>query len=166
MNEAALPVPPLRPGVGVKQIDARERTFGKPVEQRTGVAEMQPDILERIVLDRDQRFADGVDETVRADEADARMGLGLRNQMLGAAEADFQPHRVDIAEHGTQIGGRWFCQIERERRQQRLEQRGLARAQRMALAPPEEGALEFLMYLELDPYSAHSRASRNPGPRV
>ena len=79
-----------------------------------------------------------------ADEADARIGFGLRDQMLGAAEADFQAHFVDVSRNSVaQIGGRRLREIERDARQQRIEQRRLARAQRMALAPAEEGALRL-----------------------
>ena len=68
--------------------------------------------------------------------------LRLRDQMLGAAEADFQPHVVErLCKQRAQIGGRRLGQIEREARQQRVEQRGLPRLQRMTLAPAEEGAL-------------------------
>ena len=68
------------------------------------------------------------------------MPLGLGDQMLAAAEAAFEPDLVDVVEQRAQIGRRGRGQIEREPRQQRVEQRGLALAQRMALAPAEEGA--------------------------
>ena len=61
--------------------------------------------------------------------------------MFGAAEADFKPHIVDVAEQCAQIGGRRLAQIERDARQQRVEQRGLPRLERMPFAPAEEGAL-------------------------
>ena len=70
----------------------------------------------------------------------SRMSLGLRDQMLAAAEPDLQPHLVDAAEQRAQIGRRGVLQIERQPRQQRVEQRRLLRPQRMALAPAEEGA--------------------------
>ena len=120
LDEAPLPVPPLRPWIGIEQIDARERSRGQPVEQLAGVAEMQSDIAERIVLDGRQRLADGIDETVAADEAAARVGLRLRDQMLGAAEADFEPYLVRLmVEKRAQIGGRGLAEIERELGQQR-----------------------------------------------
>ena len=89
-----------------------------------------------------QRFGHAVDEGVAADEADGRMRLRLRDQMLAAAEADFQPDVVERAcKKRAQIGRRRLGEIEREARQQRVEQRRLPRLQRMALAPAEEGAL-------------------------
>ena len=91
----------------------------------------------------------------------ARIGLRLRDQMLGAAEADFQPHVVDAAEQSAQIGWRRFGKIERELRQQRVEQRGLPRLERMAFAPAEEGALRMRANLgsmsRLIPNDAESR---------
>src|SRR5256885_15173382 len=65
---------------------------------------------------------------------------GLRNQMLAAAEAAFQPDLVDTMEQRAEIGRSRRGKIELEPRQQRVHQRGLALAQRMALAPAEEGA--------------------------
>ena len=68
----------------------------------------------------------------------------LRDQMLGAAEADLEPDVVDRRpETAPRDRRRRRAEIEREARQQRLEQRRLPRAQRMSLAPAEEGALGF-----------------------
>ena len=78
----------------------------QPVDQLAGVAVMQADIAELVVVDRGQRLGDGVDEAVAADEAGARIGLRLRDQMLGAAEADFEPHVIGAAEQRAQIGRR------------------------------------------------------------
>ena len=70
-----------------------------------------------------------------------RMCLRLRDQMLGAAETDFNAHSIErLVEQRAQIGGCGIAQIERDARQQRVEQRGLPRLQGMTLAPAEEGA--------------------------
>ena len=106
---------------------------------------MQPDVGELALVDRGQRLGHAVDERLDADEAGARIALGFRDQVLAAAEAAFQPHVVDAVEQRAQIGGRGRRQIERKLRQQRVEQRGLARPQRMALAPAEEGAGSMLL---------------------
>ena len=64
------------------------------------------------------------------------------DQMLGAAEADFQAHLVGaFANSARRSAGAGLVEIERETRQQRVEQRRLPRLERMALAPAEEGAL-------------------------
>src|SRR5882724_9850432 len=101
---------------------------------------MQPDVLKLALVDRRQRLGHAVDERLDADEARARMQQGLRNQMFAAAEAAFQPDLVDSMEQRAQIGRSGRGKIELEPRQQRVHQRGLALAQRMALAPAEEGA--------------------------
>ena len=72
--------------------------------------------------------------------------MRLRDQMLGAAEADFQAQFVDgMRKQRAQIGRRGPGEVERERRQQRVEQRGLTRLERMALAAAEKGALRLLV---------------------
>ena len=119
-------------------------------------------------VDGGQRFGDGIDEGVRADEAGARIGLRLRDQMLGAAEADFQAHLVErLTKQRAQIGRRGLGEIERELRQQRVEQRGLPRLQRMALAPAEEGALRCWRFVQSRPIIPLMPAQvGNPGPRI
>ena len=101
---------------------------------------MQPDVFELAFVDRRQRLGHAVDERLDADEARARMPRGFGDQMLAAAEAAFQPDVVDVVEQRAQIGRSRRGEIEREPRQQRVEQRRLPLAQRMALAPAEEGA--------------------------
>ena len=60
--------------------------------------------------------------------------------MLAAAEADLEADVAGAVEQRAQIGRRRAIEIERELRQQRLEQRRLPRLERMALAPAEERA--------------------------
>ena len=88
--------------------------------------------------------------------------------MLAAAEADFEPDVVDAVEQRAQIGGRGRGQIEREPRQQRVEQRRLARPQRMALAPAEEGAGVDVSWSSLIACSieAQTRMRRSNGRRM
>ena len=106
LDEAPLPVPPLRPRIGIEQVDARERARRQPVDECAGVAEMQADIAEPVGVDGGERLGDGVEEGVAADEAAARIGLGLIDQVLGAAEADFQPHIVDRRRKQARAGRR------------------------------------------------------------
>src|SRR5262249_34174541 len=141
LHEAALTVAALRPGVGIEQIDARERAAWQPGQQVGGVAEMQADVVEAARLDQGQRFRHAVDEGLAADEAHARMRARLGAEVLAPAEADLEADAVDRArKQRAQRIGRRRAVIEREPRQQRLHQRRLMRPQRMALAPAEEGA--------------------------
>ena len=72
--------------------------------------------------------------------------LRLRDQMLGAAKADFEPHVVDgVRKQRAQIGRRRFAEIERRRRQQRIEQRRLPRLERVSFAAAEERARDALV---------------------
>ncbi len=60
-----------------------------------GVAGRQTDVLEPVLLDRGKRLGHAIDERLAADEAGARICQCLRDQMLAAAKADFQPHVID-----------------------------------------------------------------------
>ncbi len=102
---------------------------------------MQADVGQLRIVDRHERLGHAVDERLGADEADAGTGLGPPDQMLGAAEADFELNVIDRVEEQrgeVSCGG---CHIQRKTRQQRLEQLSLARTQRMPLAPPVERAV-------------------------
>ena len=113
----------------------------QPGQQLGRVAVMQADVGEPALLDRCQRLGHAVDERLAADEACARMAPGLGDQVLAAAEADFQ---ADIVRHHRTARasrpGRASDRSSASLRQQGVEQRGLARPQLMALAPAEEGA--------------------------
>src|SRR5262245_47304998 len=102
---------------------------------------MQPDVFDLLRVDRRQRLGHAVDERLAADEPGARMVERLRDQVLTAAEADLEADVVDRTwkERGEIV--RRPREIDREPRQQRLEQPGLMRAQGMALAAAEECAV-------------------------
>ena len=102
---------------------------------------MQPDVVELACRDGGQRLRHAVDERLDSDEAGARMLGGFLDQMLAAAEADFKPHVLD--RNGKQRAKvvRPGVEVEREARQQRLEQRRLRGPECVPLAPPEERAL-------------------------
>ena len=142
LNEAPLPLPPLRPWVGIEQIDARKRIGWQPVDEVAGIAVMQTYVLEIVVIDGDQRLADGVEKPIGADETRVRMRQSLRDQMLGAAEADLEAQRRrSVRKQAGEVGRRRLAEIGRDLRQQILEQLDLPRAQRMALLAAEESAL-------------------------
>ena len=103
---------------------------------------MEADVGKPARFDRGECLRHAVDEGFAADEADARVGRRRGDQVLSPAEADLQPHvRDGLREQCAQIAGRRRGHIDREARQQRFEQRGLMRPQRVALAPAEEGAV-------------------------
>ena len=88
-------------------------------------------------LRQDLRHA--VDIGLAADEAGIGKGARFRDQMLAAAESDFEPDVVDRAvEQLGEIARALARDVERQARQQMLDQVGLVRAQLVALAPSEE----------------------------
>src|SRR4029077_5330496 len=133
VDEAPLPVAPLRPGIGIKQIDPADRVLRQPVERVDRVGGMEPDIADLPRVDRRQRLGHAVDERLAADEADARIAKRLRDQGLTAAEADLEAGGIDRAwkQRGEIVRG---CdQVYSEAWQQRVEQFSLVRAQGVPL---------------------------------
>ena len=106
------------------------------------VTEMQADIGKLALLDAGQRLGDGIDESVAADEADAR-------DVCAPAQGDARRRRSRFPggssrprpETGSRRSAGARHPVDRQLRQQRFEQRRLARPQGMAFAPAEEGAL-------------------------
>jgi hypothetical protein len=69
------------------------------------------------------------------------MNLRFRDQMLTAAKADLEPHRLRRRiEQLRDSGGGRRCDVERKMRQQVLDEIGLVGAQFVALAAAEERA--------------------------
>ncbi len=114
---------------------------------------MQADVGEAAIVDGGERLRHAVDERLDADEAGRRMLLRLGDEMLAAAEAAFQSDVAGALEQRAQIGRRRAIKIERELRQQRVEQRRLPRFERMALAPAEKRALAVTVV-----HLSHARA--------
>ena len=80
----------------------------QPVEQLAGVAEMQADVAELVVVDRDQRLGDGVDESLAADEAacaDWRSACAIRCSPPPKPISRRTSSSV-VANSAAQIGGR------------------------------------------------------------
>src|SRR5262249_42375067 len=106
LDEAPLPVPPLRPWIRIKEVDAGKTCVRQPVKQFAGVAKMQTDICQRRVVDDDQRLGNGVEERIGANETGARIGSCLFDHMFGATEADLESEILDRrCEERAQIGG-------------------------------------------------------------
>ena len=139
LNEAPLPVPPLRPGIGMDQVDPRQRARGRPGQQFGGIAREQPDVADLLGLDLRQDLGHAVDIGLAADEPGIRKGACFRDQMLAATEPDFEPdfggRRV---EQCGEVGRAGIADVERKMRQQVLDQLGLVQTEFVALAPPEE----------------------------
>ena len=95
LHEAPLPVPPLRPRIGMDQVDPRQRMRRRPCQQFGGIAREQPDVADAVGFDLRQDLGHAVDIGLAADEAGARKGARFRDQMLAAAESDFEPDVVD-----------------------------------------------------------------------
>ena len=123
------------------QVDARERGRRQPSDDIGRVTVMQPDIFELARRDRGQRLRHAVDERLDPDEAGARMLGGFLDEMLAAAEADFKPHMLNRDGKQRTKVVRPSVEVEREARQQRLEQRRLRGPECVPLAPSEERAL-------------------------
>ena len=95
LHEAPLPVPPLRPRIGMDQVDSRQRLRRRPGHQFGGIAREQPDVADVVRLDLRQDLRHAVDVGLAADEAGIRKGERFGDQMLAAAEPDFEPDMVD-----------------------------------------------------------------------
>jgi hypothetical protein len=144
LHEAPLPVPPLRPWIGVDEIDAIQRLRRRPCQQFGGIAREQFYIADVVCLDGAEDFGHAVDIGLAADEADMRKAQCLRDQMFAATESDFETNALDCRiEQGCEFGGTATADVEREMRQQMLDQVGLMRAELVALAPSEERALRM-----------------------
>lgn len=142
LDQAALVVARLRPGIGEKNIDEIKRRIGQTRDHIARVALVQTDVLRAALLDVAQARGNAVQERLDADEAAVGMSGGLGDQVLAAAEADFE----DL---GAGFSRKWGCRgrkadilghrreqlfpIQRallrdgQMRQQRLDQTGLAR---------------------------------------
>ena len=74
-----------------------------------------------------------------ADEAGGGKGARFRDQMLAAAESDFEPDFIGPRiEQVSEIGRAGAGDVERKPRQQMFDQIGLMRAEPVALASPEQ----------------------------
>jgi hypothetical protein len=139
LHEAPLPVPPLRPGVGMDQIDPRQRARRRPGQQFGGIAGKQPDVADVMGFDLRQDLRHAVDVGLASDEARVRKGARFGDQMLAAAKPDLEP---DLArrrvEQARKVGRARSGDIQRKPRQQVFDQIGLMQPKLVALAPSEE----------------------------
>ena len=125
----------------MNQIDAGQRCIGKPSNQVGGVIEMQADVTQADSFDRGQRFGHAVDEGLNADKARARLFARLSDHRLTAAETDFEGHIGDRhLKQLSKVCRRWARKVERQQRQEGLDQVRLVWAQLVAFAAAKERA--------------------------
>ena len=138
MDEAALGVTRLRPGIGEQQEQATEAAVRQEPQQRSRVVGPQPQIagqwrgrLAALSHQTRQQRADAVVEHLAGDQSRLWMPADLLKGMLATAEAHLQPQLGRPRREGRQrianlSGG------EGKARQRDLEQSLLARPQPMA----------------------------------
>ena len=135
-------MPALGPRIGIEEIDLGDGGCREPGQQIDGVAGIKPDVVESTRLDLCQDFRHAVDERFAADEANLRVRGGSRDQILAAAEPDFEANRIQrTRKHVRKIGRRRPVKRKRNARQQCRQESGLVRPQPMTLAAAEEGAV-------------------------
>ena len=114
-------------------------TVVTPTISLGGIAGKQPDVADVMGFDLRQDLGHAVDIGLAADEARIWKGAALRDQMFAAAEADFEPDLIGRrVEQPGKIGWAGLADVERQPRQQLLDQLNLMDAQLVALAPSEE----------------------------
>ena len=91
VDEAALPVARLGPGVGEENEDALEAGRRKGFEKYRHVRVENPDVGKAMALDEDQQVRHAVQPHLDADQRDLGMAFRLPGKMLAAAKPDFQP---------------------------------------------------------------------------
>ncbi len=91
VDEAALPVARLGPGVGKENEDAFEARWGKGFEKHPHVCVEDPDTGKAMAFDKIQQACHAVQPHLRADQRDVGMAFCLPGKMLSATEPDFQP---------------------------------------------------------------------------
>ena len=102
------------------------------------------DVADVVRLDGAEDLGHAVDVRLAADEADLRKARRFRDQMLAAAESDFETDALDCRiEQRREVGRTGTADVELKMRQQMLDQVGLMRAELVALAPSEERALRM-----------------------
>ncbi len=133
----------LGPGVGMEQIEHRQRPIGHAAQHLQRIAEVDADIAQRAIAHMRERLCYSIDEGFGADEAVIGQQIGTVRQMLAATEADLEVKRARIAEQAGRID--WPIAGDRDPGQQGVDQHLLSRPQGPALAasvkPIERGGI-------------------------
>ena len=140
LHEAPLPVSPLRPRIGIEQIDARERLAAA----RRAVRPHRHDAAGCCRSPRSSIAASALAMPLtngsHADEAGVRMASASAIRCSPPPKPISSRTSSTASKQRRRSAGAGVRQIEREARQQGIEKRRLARPQRVALAPAEESA--------------------------
>ena len=95
----------LGPGVGVEQEDAPDRGRRQDLDEVARVAGVEADVPDPRLLDAAQGHRHPVHEGLAADQPDAGMGHGLRDEVLAPAEADLEPERQAAPKSAARSSG-------------------------------------------------------------
>src|SRR3954452_8492410 len=132
-------MPPLRPWIGMDQVDPAQRVLRQPRQQFCGVAGEQTNVPDIMGFDLRHDLRHAVDVGLATDEAALRKRARFCDQVLAAAEPDFKtdlPRRRIKELHGV---GRWrAAEFEREPRQQMLDEIAVMRTELVSLAAAKE----------------------------
>ena len=160
----------LGPGIGVKQEDSPDRGRRQDLDEVARVAGMEADVPDPRLLDAAQGHRHPVHEGLAADQPDAGMGHGLRDEVLAPAEADLEPERTGPLEERREVERRAVrpgapaahpaARRHPQPRQQLVEEPSLRRLQLLAVAAAVEIAPRRRRALAARPVArGHARAS-------
>ncbi|MEM9286786.1 MAG: hypothetical protein AAGA36_00465 [Pseudomonadota bacterium] len=94
LDEAAFCVAPFRPRVRVQDKDPLNTFVWEPLNEASTVASAEPDIVQSARFTSQQTFGHARLERLNANHLNICVVLGLPQQMLTAAKADFKPDRL------------------------------------------------------------------------
>ncbi len=120
VDEAALPVTRLGPGVGEENEDAFETGRRKGFEKHPHVRVEDPDIGKAMAFDKIQQTRHAVQPNLRADQGDVGMAFCLPGKMLSAAKPDFQPEPFAAFKIGLAVPADDNAQFRQKRIDQEL----------------------------------------------
>src|SRR5262249_21304095 len=132
------PMASFRPGIGIEQINAHQRSRRKPGEHVDRIALMNTNIGGASCGDGAEELRHTVDERLDPDEADMWVGVRLRYHVLPTPEADLHPQVLDRDRKQRAQRLRFCRQVQGEPRQQALKQRRARRPQTAAPATAED----------------------------
>ena len=145
VDEAALVMARLGPGVGKQHERAADRRVGERLDQQARVVGKDADPRALGVGKPAKQRRDAGDVGFAADDADIRIGARLGGEVLAGAETDLEP---DVAhrpvEQDARIERPVARQRDREMRQKIGDEPLPTRAQRTALPAAEEATLRLV----------------------
>lgn len=88
-------MPAFGPRIGIQNERMPDAGVRQPAKNRNSIGIVQTHITDAGLIDMRQQFGHAVDEWLAADDAHVAICLRLRDQVLTAAEADFQPYVIN-----------------------------------------------------------------------